>query len=143
MKNMINYNDLRNAFEFVSSGSPFQHSAYICINTGAIFWTSNVHELEEAAPEDVTNSDRYIAVPHKNDFKLGQHLALAFIDQALPHEYNFVANLFRRRGAFRRFKELLQSQDALEQWYAFEATASDAALLDWCNHNQIKLSPSE
>lgn len=143
MKNIIHYNDLRNAFEFVSSGSPSQHNAYICINTGAIFWTSNVHELEEAAPEDVTSSDRYIAVPHKNDFRLGQQLALTFTDQELPHEYNFVANLFRRRGAYRRFKELLQSQGVLEKWYAFEADASDAALLDWCNNNGIKLSPTE
>lgn len=139
MKNNVNYTDLRNAFEFVSSGSPSQHNAYICIGTGAIYWTSNLHELEEVVPEELASSDCYIAIPHKNDFKLGQQLALAFINQELPYEYNFVASLFRRRGAYRRFKELLQSQGVLEGWYAFEADASDAALLNWCADNEIKL----
>jgi len=135
----INFSELRNAFEFVSSGPSSQHSAYICVDTGIIYWTSNVMDLEEDIPDDLETSDRYIQVPHKNDLKLGQGLALAFIDQEIPHDYNFAASLFRKRGAYRRFKELLQSEGLLEKWFAFEANASDMALQDWCKENHIEL----
>lgn len=135
----INLDELRNAFEFVSSGPSSEHSAYICIDTGIIYWSSNVIDLEEEIPDDVETSDRYIAVPHKNDLKLGQSLALSFIDREIPHEYNFAASLFRKRGAYRRFKELLQTEGLLEKWFAFEANASDLALQDWCKENNIEL----
>ncbi len=135
----INLDELRNAFEFVSSGPSSEQSAYICIDTGIIYWTSNVIDLEEEIPEDIETSDRYIAVPHKNDLKLGQSLALSFIDQEIPHEYNFAASLFRKRGAYRRFKELLQAEGLLEKWFAFEANASDLALQDWCKENNMEL----
>jgi|SRR5450830_441369 len=136
---IIVYTDLRNAFEFVSSGSKNQHNAYISLDTGTIYWTSNALELEEEVPDNLEFSDSCILVPHKNEFKLGQNLALSFIDQELPYDYNFVASLFRKSSAYRRFKELLQSQGLLEKWFAFEASASDKALLDWRNGNDIQL----
>ncbi len=135
----VNFAELRNAFEFVSSGSPDEQYAYICLDTGAIYWVSNTIELEEEVPDDLETSDRYIAVPHKNDLKLGQNMALSFIDQELPDDYNTVASYFRKRGAYRRFKDLLQARGVLEKWYAFEASASDAALLDWCQQSNIQL----
>jgi len=135
----INLDELRNAFEFVSSGPSSQNYAYICMDTGAIYWKSNVMDLEEETPADLEISDRYIPVPHKNDLQLGQSLALSFIDQEIPHEYNFAASLFRKRGAYRRFKELLQAEGLLEKWFAFEANASDMALQDWCKENNIEL----
>lgn len=135
----INLDELRNAFEFLSSGPSSQNFAYMCMDTGIIYWKSNVMDLEEEIPADLETSDRYIAVPHKNDLQLGQNLALSFIDQEIPHEYNFVASLFRKRGAYRRFKELLQSVGLLEKWFAFEANASDIALQNWCNENNIEL----
>lgn len=136
----VDYTEIRNAFEFVSSGAPSQHQAYICIDTGMIHWTSNIIELEEIPPDDLNNPERYIPVPHKNTLKLGQGLALSFIDQALPHEYNFVASLFRKRGAYRRFKDMLQYQGLLEKWYAFEERASEDALVTWCLENEIQLT---
>ena len=135
----INLDELRNAFEFVSSGSSSQHSAYICMDTGIIYWKSNVIDLEEEIPDDIETSDRYISVPHKNDLKLGQNLALSFVEQEIPHDYNFAASLFRKRGAYRRFKELLQTEGLLGKWFIFEANASDIALQLWCKENNIEL----
>jgi hypothetical protein len=135
----VNYNELRNAFEFVSSDSPSVQNAYICLDTGEIFWVSASVELEESVPDDVTTSTRYLAVPHKNELQLGQKMALDFINQALPGHYNTVASFFRKRGAYRRFKELLQAESMLEQWFAYEANACDEALRIWCDDNSIKL----
>ena len=135
----VDLTEIRNAFEFVSSGSPCEHQAYISKDSGAIYWTSSVIDLEAEVPDELESSDNYIKVPHKNSLKLGQGLALSFIDQELPHEYNFVASLFRKRGAYRRYKDMLQYQGLLEKWYAFEERASDDALLAWCEENEIVL----
>lgn len=139
----VSFTEIRNAFEFVSSGSPAQHHAYINKDTGEIYWKSSVLTLEEEVPDDLETSSNYIEVPHKNELKLGQSFALSFIDQELPHEYNFVASLFRKRGAYRRFKDMLQYQGLLEKWYAFEAQASDDALIAWCQENGVNLKDTE
>ncbi len=136
----VDYAELRNAFEFVSSASRNVHHAYICKESGVIYWTSTVHELEEPVPDDLKTSKRYIAVPHKTMLKLGQGLALSFIEQTLPDDYNLVASFFRKNGAYRRFKELLQAEGLLEKWFAFEADAADAALLAWCEDHAIDVN---
>ena len=139
----LDFSEIRNAFEFVSSGSRDENNAYLCKKTGVIYWTSTTLDLEEEVPKDLETSLDYVEVPHKNELKLGQSLALTFIDQTLPDEYNFVASLFRKRGAYRRFKDMLQYQGLLEKWYAFEEQASDDALLAWCEENEIKLIDKE
>jgi len=137
----VNYNELRNAFEFVSSDSPSVQNAYISLDNGEIFWVSASVELEEEiVPDDVTTSTRYLAVPHKNELQLGQKMALEFIDRALPDHYNTVASFFRKRGAYRRFKELLQAEGMLEPWFVYEANACDEELRIWCDDNNIKLT---
>ncbi len=133
--------DLRDAFEFVSMGAPFEHEANICRDTGQIYLKLSFIELEEedAPPDDLEDADRYIAVPHKNDLQLGRRLVLAFIDQELPDESDTVARYFRRRGAYGRFKELLHARGMLQKWYEFENLETEKALLDWCEENDIQL----
>jgi hypothetical protein len=92
----VNAEELRTTFEFVSFGAPLEHSAYICVDTGKIYCHSVSAGLEEEdLPEDLETSDRYIAVPHKNDLGLGRRLALAFVDQEL-------SDLSRRLGTITR-----------------------------------------
>jgi hypothetical protein len=53
------------------------------------------------APDDLESSDRYIAVPRKNELNLGRDLALSFVDGALSGEYDVVAGFFRKKeGAY-------------------------------------------
>jgi hypothetical protein len=94
----VNAEELRTTFEFVSFGVPLEHSAYICVDTGKIYCHSVSAGLEEEEdlPEDLETSDRYIAVPHKND--LGRRLALAFVDQELSDEYDTVAGFSGGEG---------------------------------------------
>ena len=96
-------------------------------------------ETEEDLPEDLETSDRYIAVPHKNELGLGRDLALSFIDRELPGDYNTAAGFFRRKGAYGRFKQLLQSRSMLQRWYDFENSATEEALRAWCEENGIQV----
>jgi len=136
----INAADLSNAVEFVSFGEPFENSAYICLDDGKIYWRSASAGLEdEDLPEDLGSSDRYLEVPHKNDLDLGRRLALAFVNKELPGDADTVAAFFRRRGAYRRFKELLNARGMLQQWFDFESRATEKALRAWCEENGIQL----
>jgi len=117
----IKLDELCNTFEFVSSGPSTDYTAYICIDTCIIYCKSNVMDLEEGIPVDLKTSDLYIPVPHKNNLQLGQSLALLFIDQEIPQNYNLAASLFSKRGAYRRFKELLQLEGLFQKWFVFEA----------------------
>ena len=120
-----------------------EHQAYISIDTGAIHWISEVNPLEEEIPDDLETSDRYIAIPHKNDLDLGSNLALRFAAEELPGLYNTVEQFFRHRGAYARFKELLASEGCLDKWYAFEAESTARALRNWCAENDINVVGNE
>jgi hypothetical protein len=87
-------------------------------------------------PDDLETSDRYIAIPHKNDLDLGNRLALRFVEEQLPDRYSDAEDCFRRRGAYARFKELLAAEGSLEKWYAFEAESTERALRHWCKANE-------
>ena len=139
----VKYEDLSAAFDFVSFAAPMEHRAYISIDTGTIYWISELNPLEEEVPEDLETSDRYIAIPHKNDLDLGSDLALRFAAVELTDRYNMVAQFFRHRGAYARFKELLASEGSLDKWYAFEAESTERALRDWCTMNDISVIGSE
>jgi hypothetical protein len=135
----VRYDDLSLAFDFVSSGSPMEHNAYISIDTGQIYWTSDLNSTEEEVPDDLETSDRYIAIPHKNDLDLGRNLALRFVAQELPERYGRVKDCFRSRGAYARFKEVLESEGVIERWYKFEAESVEKVLRGWCAESGIQI----
>jgi hypothetical protein len=103
----VKYEDLFLAFDFVSSGLPMEHQAYISLDTGAIHWVSEDSPIDEEVPEDLETSDRYIAIPHKHDLDLGRELVLRFAEEELPEQFDRIQAFFRRRGACARFKDVL------------------------------------
>ena len=139
----VKYEDLSAAFDFVSLAAPMEHHAYISMDTGTIYWISEMNPLEEEVPEDLEASDRYIAIPHKNDLDLGSELARRFTAEELPDQYTRVEEFFRHRGAYARFKELLASEDCLDKWYAFEAESTERALRNWCIENEIDVMDND
>ena len=136
----INYDDLELAFGFVNSGAPMESRAYISLDTGHIYWVSEQTDDEEELPEDLVTSDRYIAVPHKNDLDLGRRLVMRFVRQAMPESEAQVEAIFSRRGAYARYKDLLDAKGQLDPWYRFEEIAQKEALREWCAENEIELA---
>jgi hypothetical protein len=136
----VNASELRDTFEFVSSGAPSENTAFVSLDTGKIYWRSALLDPEiEDAPRDLESSDRYLEVPHKNELDLGRRLAMNFVERELPNEIRTVADFFRRRGAYARFRELLRAEGLLTQWYEFENRAVEEALRAWCRENAIQL----
>jgi hypothetical protein len=136
----VTYDDLLLAFDFVCSGGPLEHQAYISLDTGKTFWMSDGQAVEDdEIPTDFEESDRYLEIPHKNDLDLGRELVFRFAEERLPHHRHRIAEIFDRRGAYQRFKDLLARENRLEEWYAFEAEATRQALQQWCEANGIRL----
>jgi hypothetical protein len=135
----VKYSEVLDAFEFVSAGMQYEHQAYIGTNTGTVYFVSDMIDLEEELPEDLETADHYINVPHKNALNLGRNLVFAFVDEHLPNQSNAVRDIFRSKGAYRRFRGMLESRGILDKWYAFEANATEEALRAWCEEANIQL----
>ena len=135
----VKLNDLEQAFEFVSSAEVFANSAFISRKTGKIFWESDFIDEMEELPEDSGDPEHYIAIPHKNELDLGKRLVMKFVASKLPQEYKDVEDTFRRKGAYSRFRAILESKGMLEAWYEFEENETKAALKKWSLEEGIKL----
>jgi hypothetical protein len=58
----VQFDDLSATFDFVSFAAPFEHRAFISLDTGAIYWISETSPIdEEDMPDDLETSDRYAA----------------------------------------------------------------------------------
>ena len=131
--------DIEHAFAFVNADAPMVNQAYISLDTGKIYWLSELIPTDEELPDDLETSDRYLALPHKNELHLGKNLALQFAADELRERRGEVAAMFSRKGAYRRFKELLDSTGLLHKWYRFEEAALEAALQEWCAENDVQI----
>ena len=114
------------------------HNAYLCKETGEMFYTSEIGDSDEL-PEDIDDPEKYIAIPHKNELDLGKTLVIEFTSTYLPEELKKVYSIFRHRGAYSRYKDLLESKGALEDWYKFENERQKVALKEWCQENKIEI----
>ena len=134
----ISFDDFENAFFFVSMDQKYMHNAYICKETGQIFYTSEMGDSDEL-PEDIDDPDKYITIPHKNDLELGKALVIEFTSEYLPEELDRVYSIFRSKGAYSRYKDLLESKGFLDKWYEFEDERQKVALKEWCRKNSIEI----
>ena len=137
----VRLSDIIEAVEFVSASSFDEHHAYICPRTGRTHLVSEYLDLDEAEglPNDPEECG-YLAVPHRRDLDLGKPLALAFVAEELPELLDQAQDIFRRKGAFRRFKDLIGAQGKLDSWYGYEERAMRAAVRDWCEALGIPLT---
>ena len=138
----VPFDKILEAFEFVSFGPAEEHQAYLCLETGKIYWHSEFGDDEEELPEDIDDAEKYVAIPHKNDLDLGRNLAIEFVEEVLPDATSEVARMFSRRGAYSNFKNLLERRRLLERWYEYEAAAEDKALREWCADQGIEIANS-
>lgn len=129
--------DLITAFEWVSVSGLLENSAYISKETGTIYLRSDDYEFEDELPEDLNDPSRYISVPHKNDLDLGKWLVIRYVDEALPSHASAVREIFRKKGAYAKFKILLDRQGHLTKWYSYESEKIEQKMRAWAEENGI------
>ena len=136
----VKFQDLEAALEWSSAGAPFENTAIFNRQTGELFFKSMSGYASEELPEDIDDGTLYIAVPHKNDLDLGRELVFDFVESEAPSQVGVVAGFFRQRGAYSKYKALLERESLLEKWYKFETRASRAALLSWATENGFSVT---
>ncbi len=136
----VKLGDLEDAMMFVSSGGTLASSAWLRRDTGEVICHNT--EIEDVAPlpADIDDQDRYLEIPDKREFGLGKPLALDFARTKLPECFEQVRDIFSRRGAYGRFKDLLDRHDSLDAWYEWEREQTQQALREWCAENGVKLA---
>ena len=132
--------DLEEALMFVGSAGGFGNAAWVCRATGNVLWHSEEMDDFGPLPEDIDDGDRYVAIPDTHDLGLGKPLALEFARAHLPDCFKQVCAIFSHRGAYARFKDLLDRHESLDAWYHWEQEKTQQALREWCADNGIKLA---
>jgi hypothetical protein len=139
MSACVSLEELLVAFEWVGAAdaAALDCDAYVSKLTGKVHWSGD--GVDEELPEDIEDESIYVAVPHKSEFDLGRSLALRFAEDRLPHSYETVYQYFQKRGAYSRFKTLLERVGELEAWHRYEENAIEEALRDWSEEHGFML----
>ena len=135
----VNFADLEMAFEFVSSGIPTEHRAYISIDTGAIFLGIG---LQRHRRRGTGRSGGVRSLLGRTRAKAIWVWVGSWHSNLRKNDYQ--TNTARSSGssavaeAYGRFKDLLASHGQLDAWYVFEAEHTEHALREWCEAHEIK-----
>jgi hypothetical protein len=139
----VNLIELQAAVELVSSSDIGESQAWVCAQSGQIYWQFDPMisgEVNEELPDNIEDEEKYLPVPNKRTLDLGKPLVLDFVDKFLPDDFDDVRQMFGRRGAYRNFRQLVTRRRVLDQWYAFEEQATKKALREWCELNSIPVA---
>ncbi len=137
----VKFDDLEVAVDFVSAdGGMTEFAAYLCLQTGQIYYDDAGFSGEDVTlPDDIEDAKKYIPVPSTRDLDLGRPLVFDFVNEFMPDDYDFVRDIFSRRGAYGQFKNFLARKRKLDQWHAFENEAQKKAIREWCADNGIEV----
>ncbi len=135
----FSFSDIMDAFLYVSSTMYGINSVVVCKDTGKFLYHSDMTGIDEIENEDDLDWDQRTEIPHKNDLDLVRNLVFEFVEEYIPDDYERVRKTFRRSGAYSRYKDLLERQGLLEEWYEIENSREESALRNWCKDNEIEL----
>ena len=141
MPAVVSLSDLEDALAWVSGPPEFDTAAFISRSTGRIYLRNEDGGVDDDLPEDIEDGTEYLALPHKNDLDLGRDLVLSFIESVAPNLHEQVREIFRKKGAYSRFKDLLQRQSLLERWHDYERSETQHALARWAAENGLTATP--
>ena len=136
----VSLKDLQEAFEFVSASTEGEHQAFLCKQSGKLYWHSELCDDLDILPDDIDDNEKFLQIPDKRELDLGKPLALDFTREFLPGDFDDVRRYFSGSAAYARFKDLLYRRGSLDQWYAFETKAEERALREWRELNSIEVS---
>lgn len=138
----IKYSDLEDAYMYANAGGAtgFETVVYIHKETGKMYYHSDYDDglEEEKLPSDI-GGDIYASVPQQRDLNLGRHLVFQFVSNTIPEHLEKVEDIFRKRGAYGRYKDFLDNKNALDKWDEFENNATRNALEVWARDNGFEV----
>ncbi len=116
-------------------GIPF---AMLNLETGEVHFQYEDAGVTEI-PEGAEDSEDWVPMPDRYSLDLGKVQALDFTLAHMPEELERVKEMFRGRGGYRLFKDLLRRRGLLQKWRAFEDACLREALRAWGRRNGIRV----
>ena len=140
----VRFGDILQAFEFAdASGGMGGCRTFVCRQTGKIYYQfddDTLQELEDdELPDDIDDETKYLPMPNSRDLSLGKPLVLDFVREHLPSDLDDVRDIFSKRGAYQKFKNLLSRRGAIDAWHDYRNRATKRALRDWCEVHSIEI----
>ena len=129
----LDLEDLSDSMDWISSSMSYENMALISRLTGRIYWSPS--DDDDEMPEDIEDGTLYIAVPTKQDLDLGRALAIEFTEEVAPKQVHRVLGFFKSKGAYGKFKALLEDLGLLDQRHQYEQNATQNALREWAREN--------
>lgn len=131
----VDLDDLENAVILMDDGDA---EAWVCRDTGTVLLRTEWDPPDAPRlPDDIGASDRYIEVPAARELDLGAPLVFRFVEHAMPRDYDAVRSMFHKKGAYRRFSDLVDRRDLRDKWHEFRDNETKLALREWCADNGL------
>ena len=134
----VSMSDLDFALECTSTVFSFgEYYVYLNRESGELY--NDSPDSEDEIPDDIDDDKKYIMIPNKTDLDLGKSLVLQFTSERIPERTDEVYEIFRRKGAYQRYKSMLSNINKLDEWFVYEAEQQKLALQEWCVENKIEI----
>ena len=131
---MIKLSEIRDALYDVS----METSCYFNTKTNEILWYWDFNkELSTYTEEDEFNDDiiSMFNFYSKNDYDIMQDFIYHISNDSLRNE---LFNATRGKGAFYRFREIIDYRNITNDWYKFQDDEYKKIAKEWCTRNKIE-----
>ena len=143
----VKFKNVLDAFQLADMRGAGEQCVYLCRQSGKLHWDLDQsysallgeEDEEDELPEDIDDEEKYVQLPGRRELGLGKPLALDFAREFLPGDFDYVRQIFSKRGAYPRFHDLLIRRNVRDGWHAFQAQAEERALREWCESNEIEV----
>jgi hypothetical protein len=122
----IDLSELENAMIMVE-GPDGTTRAWVARETGFVHMHDDYMD-EAPLPANVEDEGRYVPVPGIHELDLGKQLVLRFTREYLPGDEERVRDIFRKKGAYARFSNLLDQRGERDNWHRFRDEETATAL---------------
>ena len=133
------FSNIEHAFDTISCQTQYSCTVILSRSTGKLYYQDEACGIVDELPDDFGSSDDYVEIPHQNDLDVGSSLVHQFMREFAPEQSDEVRRIFRRKGAYSRYKSFLDRSGLLDSWHRYEEQETIAALKQWCKDNSIEL----
>ena len=131
---MIKLSEIRDSLYDVS----METSCYFNTKTNEILWYWDFNKEESTYTEEDEFNDDIISMFNfysKNDYDIMQDFIYHISNDSLRNE---LFNATRGKGAFYRFREIIDYRNITNDWYKFQDDEYKKIAEEWCTDNKIE-----
>lgn len=136
----IRFQDLFNAFEFVSYVDIAENAVFVDIKTEKIHYFMKMMGNYQQHYIDQLDHRYCFRVPHNNELNLGKVLALQFCQEKKIQLQQHLLEISDEEKFHSELDRVLQALSMNDEWCNYKRAAQQNALKQWCQGKTIAIS---